>query len=226
MRVRVENVLRDPRSGQPVVLLSDMHRTKGMLIWIGEYEAQALRAAMMDVQYPRPLTHDLLMGVLKELGAKMLELRITELKENVFYSKLILKTDNGIIEVDSRPSDGMVLAIRSKCPIFVSASLFEKQAMELSISGLESYGLGLQELSDDLREALQYQGGGVLVSQVEPDSVAEKDGLRPKDIIMEAAGRAIERVEDFKKALEKARGGPLRVKVHREGKELSLLLHP
>lgn len=223
--VKVERVMRDPRSAQPVVLLSDLKEEKGMLIWIGEAEAQALEAARQKVPHRRPLTHDLLAGTIARLNARVIQVRITELKEDIFYARILLETPSGQVDVDARPSDAMVLAVKAGCPILVEISLFESRGIPLEVSHTRRYGIEVQPLSSDLKAALGYEGDGVLISSVAPGSRAEEDGLKREDIIVRLAERAILEADDVERAMAEA-GGEIKAQVFRSKGLLTLTVHP
>lgn len=214
--VLVESVTRDPRSAQPVVILSNVQRKEGMLIWIGEAEARALEAAKRQVVHQRPMTHDLLSGILRKLNAHIIQVRITELKNNIFYARILIQTGSGQVEIDARPSDAMVLALKASCPILVEDSLFEDQSLPLDLPPLRLYGLEVQELTDELKAVLGYEGEGILVAQVDPNSPAGRDGILREDILVHAGGKPLHRVEDFEKVLSEAHGN-LEIRVFRRG---------
>jgi bifunctional DNase/RNase len=223
--VKVERVLRDPRSAQPVVVLSDIKAERGMLIWIGEAEAQALEAARQGVTHRRPLTHDLMLGTLTRLNSRVVQVRITELKEEIFYARILLETPSGQVEMDARPSDAMVLAVKAGCPILVETSLFESRGIPLEVSHTRRYGIEVQELSDDLKEALGYKGEGVLISSVAPGSLAERDGLKREDIVVRAAERPVLETDDLETAISES-GEALTLQIFRSGGHHSLTIHP
>lgn len=223
--VKVERVVRDPRSAQPVVILSDVKEEKGMLIWIGEAEAQALEAARQKVTHRRPLTHDLLAGTIARLNARVVQVRITELKEDIFYARILLETPSGQVDMDARPSDAMVLAVKAGCPILVEVSLFQSRGIPLEVPHTRRYGIEVQPLSSDLKAALGYEGDGVLVSSVTPGSRAEQDGLKREDIIVRLAERAILETDDLEGAIGEA-GGEVQAQVYRSRGLLTLTVHP
>ncbi|MFT4262996.1 MAG: bifunctional nuclease family protein [Nocardioides sp.] len=105
MGVRVE-----VPSNNPLVLLREVDGERYLTIWIGAVEATAIAFAQQGVVPPRPLTHDLLKGVVEALGAELLEVRITDVRDGVFYAVLVF--DNGA-EVSARPSDSIALALRT-----------------------------------------------------------------------------------------------------------------
>jgi hypothetical protein len=115
---------------QPIILLKTADANKFLPIWIGHQEAAAILMKLQGTDLPRPMTHDLMTSILGELRAEILKVTVTELKENTFYALLTLKLDAGEIEVDSRPSDALALAVRTNAPIYASDQLIEDNAIE------------------------------------------------------------------------------------------------
>ncbi|MBI5870881.1 MAG: bifunctional nuclease family protein [Actinobacteria bacterium] len=115
---------------QPIILLKTADANKFLPIWIGHQEAAAILMKLQGTDLPRPMTHDLMTSILGELHAEILKVTVTELKENTFYALLTLKLDAGEIEVDSRPSDALALAVRTNAPIYASDQLIEDNAIE------------------------------------------------------------------------------------------------
>jgi len=115
---------------QPIILLKTADANKFLPIWIGHQEAAAILMKLQGTDLVRPMTHDLMASILSELHAEILKVTVTELKENTFYALLTLKLDAGEIEVDSRPSDALALAVRTNAPIYASDQLIEDNAVE------------------------------------------------------------------------------------------------
>ena len=118
--------------GQPAVVLKDPEGGRILPIFIGEREAMAIEMAIEGVKPERPLTHDLFAETLKRLKVKLKRVVITDLKNDIFYARLELKTKRGILKVDSRPSDAIALALRLKAPIYVDEKVFVKYSVEKS----------------------------------------------------------------------------------------------
>jgi bifunctional DNase/RNase len=95
-------------------------------IWIGPYEADAITIKLQGVEIARPLTHDLLQQSIDKLGAKVSHILVNDLQDDTFYARVIMDRDGERIELDSRPSDAMALAVRVQAPIFVSESVMER----------------------------------------------------------------------------------------------------
>ena len=116
---------------QPIILLKTADANKFLPIWIGHQEAAAILMKLQGTELPRPMTHDLMTSILDELHAEVLKVTVTELRENTFYALLTLKLDVGEVDVDSRPSDALALAVRTNAPIYAADQLIEDNAIEL-----------------------------------------------------------------------------------------------
>ena len=115
---------------QPIVLLKTADGNKFLPIWIGHPEAAAILMKLQSQAPPRPMTHDLLSDMLEQLGATISRITVTELRENTFYAQITVQQDGREIEVDSRPSDAIALAIRAEAPIFAADRVIEESAIE------------------------------------------------------------------------------------------------
>jgi bifunctional DNase/RNase len=115
---------------QPIVLLKTVDGNRFLPIWIGHPEAAAIRIKLQGTQLPRPMTHDLLANLIGTFDAEIARITVTELKDSTFYATLTLVKDGSEIEVDSRPSDALALAVRTQAPIFASQDLVEENAIE------------------------------------------------------------------------------------------------
>src|SRR5437762_3796229 len=115
---------------QPIVLLKAVDTNKFLPIWIGHPEAAAILMKLQGASTPRPMTHDLVTDMLVQLDAQVTRITVTELKENTFYASITVQQDGSEIEVDSRPSDAIALAVRADAPIFAADSVIEESAIE------------------------------------------------------------------------------------------------
>lgn len=118
--------------GAFALLLGELDGERQLPIIIGPVEAQSIALALKEVRTPRPLTHDLFMTSLKVLGASLQQVLIYKAQEGVFYSSIFLKQDGEITRIDSRTSDAIALAVRADCPIFISASVLERECLRIS----------------------------------------------------------------------------------------------
>ncbi len=115
---------------QPIILLKTADANKFLPIWIGHQEAAAILMRLQGTELPRPMTHDLMTVIISRLDAEVLRVTVTELRENTFYALLTLRLEGGEVEVDSRPSDALALAVRTNAPIFAADQLIEDNAVE------------------------------------------------------------------------------------------------
>ena len=116
---------------QRVVILKEKASDRYLPIWIGPAEADAIAVKLQGVSVPRPLTHDLLNSIIDTLGAVINSIVVNDLKNDTFYAKVVLDTDGKQIEVDSRPSDALALAVRTGVPIFADDAVLEKAGIFL-----------------------------------------------------------------------------------------------
>ncbi len=115
---------------QPIVLLKTVEGNKFLPIWIGHPEAAAILIKLQGTKLPRPMTHDLLTNVLGTFDAELARITVTELKDSTFYAKLTVIKDGAEIDIDSRPSDALALAVRTEAPIYASTELILENAIE------------------------------------------------------------------------------------------------
>jgi uncharacterized protein len=116
---------------QRVVILKEKASDRYLPIWIGPAEADAIAVKLQGVSVPRPLTHDLLSSVIDTLGAIVNSIVVNDLKNDTFFAKLVLDVDGKPVEVDSRPSDALALAVRTGVPIFAEESVLDKAGILL-----------------------------------------------------------------------------------------------
>ena len=109
-----------------VVVLKELTAERFLPIWIGPFEADAIAMSLQDVEAARPMTHDLLKSVLQQLGAETVRIEIHDLREDVFYARIIVRVDGREAEIDSRPSDALALAVRVRAPVFVEESVMDR----------------------------------------------------------------------------------------------------
>jgi uncharacterized protein len=228
MEVRVYRLIVDPNTMQPVVLLADLEGERAMPIWIGPNEAGAIQAEMEGVQPPRPLTHDLLERVIQKMNGSVKRVIITHQKENIYYAAIVVEKDRALVEIDARPSDSIVMALKFKCPILIARNLFRERALPAGGEGEKEdpLGLDLQELTPMLAESFGFkERKGVLVSDVREGSHAEKQGMQRGDIVVEVGGEKIENMPALKSALAKIKT-PSKIKIFRNGSFLTLTFNP
>ncbi len=170
---------------QPIVLLKTMEGNKFLPIWIGHPEAAAILIKLQGTELPRPMTHDLLTSVIESFEAEITRITVTELKESTFYATLTLNKDGAEIEVDSRPSDALALAVRTEAPIFASSELIDENAIEFEREVDDT-----EEIVESFRDFLESVSPDDFVgAEATPDEVAlaededdEEDGFDDEDL--------------------------------------------
>ena len=146
---------------QPIVLLKTADGNKFLPIWIGHSEAAAILMKLQGAETPRPMTHDLVSAMLAQLEARVLRITVTELRDNTFYASITIQQDGTEIEIDSRPSDAIALAVRAEAPIFADDRVIEESAIEF-----EGEEVNEEEIVDEFRKFLDH---------VTPDEFAVED---------------------------------------------------
>jgi bifunctional DNase/RNase len=228
IRVTVYQLVVDPLSRQPVVTLADPGEKRVLFIWIGLAEARAIDSEIEGVEHPRPLTHDLLEKIIQTSNGTIRHIVITHSRDNIYYATIVLQRGEKLVEIDARPSDALVMALKFNAPIYVSRDLFEKVSLPLEFRTdmEEFYGISLQELTPDLAKYLAFKSEkGIMVSGVRKGSPAALDGLISGDIIVEVDGRVVEDLQFFLQTFKKSKS-PLKVKIYRNNQFLTLTVHP
>lgn len=128
VEVTIDSIRISLMSQHRVVLLKDTHNERYLSIWIGPCEADAITWELQEHTPQRPLTHDLLKSMVSTLGGTVTSIAITELKEDIYFAKIIVEANGHRLEVDSRPSDAIALAVRVKVPIYVDDGVMERAA--------------------------------------------------------------------------------------------------
>ncbi len=126
----VESVRVHGPSGRHVVILKDTEQERYLPIWIGPWEASAIASSLQGLSPERPLTHDLFASALEELGVRVDRVVIAELAEETFHARLHLAWLDRVVEIDSRPSDALALAVRTGGRIFAAAAVLEQAAVQ------------------------------------------------------------------------------------------------
>ena len=129
IRVTVDSIRASLMSQHRVVILKEVDSERYLPIWIGPFEAEAITLELQQVELARPLTHDLLKAVITEMGAKVSHVLVSDLHDDTFYARIVLDNNGQPLEIDSRPSDSIALAVRAEAPIFVAESVMERAAI-------------------------------------------------------------------------------------------------
>jgi bifunctional DNase/RNase len=125
-RMSIYGMNMDLFSSSPIVILKVEDENRYLPIWIGQAEARSILFKLQNQEFVRPLTHDLALSLVAELGGSMERITVTELKDSTFFATIRLEIEGKTVEVDSRPSDAIALAIRSGAEIFASDEVIEE----------------------------------------------------------------------------------------------------
>jgi uncharacterized protein len=132
VEVKVQSLGLDRSSNTPVVILEEVGGKRVLPIWIGPGEASAIAMQLADIEFSRPLTHDLLMAVMGGLGGVLKKVVITRVEKNTYYAELLIHRNGEMISVDARPSDSIAVALRAEARIFAQDELLERAAVEVT----------------------------------------------------------------------------------------------
>ena len=162
------------RQQRPVVVLKEVSGERYLAIWVGSDMAQAITFALQDQETPRPMTHDLLLNTIEMLGGKVKEVRITSLKEDVYFARIIIEQDGDTHSIDSRTSDALAIAVRSRANIMASQELMEEASIQLPDDDDDDFN---QELlnpvtDEELRKLSPFRD---LVEGLDLDNLGETD---------------------------------------------------
>ena len=152
IEMKVSGIVLDPQSRSPIVVLRDMPERRALMIWIGPPEANAIMLAIENVPLARPATHDLFVNSISQLGASIHSVQINRMEENTFFAVLRVSAGKGnIIDVDSRPSDAVAIALRTESPIFVSEEVMISSSIPINPVAEEQDAREFKDFIQDLK---------------------------------------------------------------------------
>jgi uncharacterized protein len=125
VEVIIDSVRVSLTNQQRIVILQEVDAERYLPIWIGPYEAEAITIALQEIEVARPQTHDLLKNMLQALNGRLIRVEVHNLREDVFYGNLVIEVNDRTINLDSRPSDALALAVRAHVPILVSSEVLD-----------------------------------------------------------------------------------------------------
>ncbi len=123
IEMKVMGIALDTRTGSPIVVLHDKQNRRALPIWIGSAEASAIIRKIENLNVVRPMTHDLIPDIIQKTGYELDRIEINDVEQETYYATLFLKKGDEVIEIDSRPSDAIAVAIRVDAPIYVTANV-------------------------------------------------------------------------------------------------------
>lgn len=148
IEMTIESIRVSLMNYQRVVILKEKESDRYLPIWIGPAEADAIAVRLQEVAVARPLTHDLLRSIIDSLGASVDYVVVNDLSNDTFFARIMLQIDGRVMEIDSRPSDAIALAVRVQVPIFADESVLEKAGVKL-----DQEGQTLEAITGETREA-------------------------------------------------------------------------
>jgi len=149
--VQIYGVSFDMVGKQPIVLLKTIDDNRYLPIWIGHPEAAAILMKLQGADTPRPMTHDLMVEMLDQVETKVERISVNELRNNTFFATITLSVSGTEIEIDSRPSDAIALAVRVQAPIFVAEDVIEESSIEFD-QGIEDNEQVVEKFKDFLED--------------------------------------------------------------------------
>lgn len=147
IEVTVDSIRVSLMNQQRIIVLKDVNDDRFLPIWIGQFEAEAITIELQEGQKKRPLTHDLLKSIIEVMGGKIEYILINDMRGEIYYARIVIDVEGEKIEVDSRPSDSIALAVRAKAPIFVAQSVMDRAGKrpedDVELDEDEDFDLGL-----------------------------------------------------------------------------------
>ena len=124
--MKVSGLVMDPQTNTPILILKDAHNDASLPIWIGLLEATSIATELEKIQFPRPMTHDLLKNCLDHLKVKVERIEVCDLRNNTYFALIYLRSNDQVSSIDARPSDAIAIALRTDAPIFVKEDVLTK----------------------------------------------------------------------------------------------------
>jgi uncharacterized protein len=125
LEVVIDSIRVSLMSQQRIVILKEKDSERYLPIWIGVNEAESITIALQEVEVARPLTHDLIKNIFKEFNARLLRIEVIALRDDTYYGNIVAEVDSKIVNIDSRPSDAIAIAVRTHIPILVARSVLD-----------------------------------------------------------------------------------------------------
>ncbi len=130
IEMNVQGITLDPVTNMPIVVLKGKDSNDVLPIWIGVFEANAIAMQLEGVSRPRPMTHDLITNLIKEMSGRVEYIHIHDLRDNTYYAEISIIKDGEVLKIDARPSDAINIALRTGAPIFVSPEVLKEASVE------------------------------------------------------------------------------------------------
>lgn len=153
IEMRVMGIALDTRTGSPIVVLNDKENRKALPIWIGSAEASAIIRKIENIPSTRPMTHDLFLDMAKKTGFEITKIEINDVEEQTYFSSVYMynRELDKEIEIDSRPSDAIAIALRADVPIFVTANVLAAGVVSTDVQKDEQEAQEFREFVKDIK---------------------------------------------------------------------------
>jgi hypothetical protein len=179
----------EPIGKQPIVLLKTVDDERFLPIWIGHPEAAAILMKLQGASPPRPMTHDLVTDIISELQGEVVKVTVTELRDNTYYARITIVQDGREVEVDSRPSDAIALAVRCEAQIFAADEVVDESAIEFQAEDEEQPAVVTASSLADLDpaefrrflETVTPEEFASSLEELQPEEDEEHEGLEEED---------------------------------------------
>ena len=187
VEVVIDSIRVSLMSQQRIVILRERDAERYLPIWIGVYEAESITIALQEVEVARPLTHDLVKNVFNQLNARVVRVEVIALREDTFFGNIVAETDGRTLNIDSRPSDALAIAVRTHVPIMVARSVMDtagivpEEDIREKENGVEEQlsDTELEETEERLSVFHDFLDG--LDSKDDDDDSGEDRGKKPKN---------------------------------------------
>jgi bifunctional DNase/RNase len=170
VEVVIDSIRVSLMSQQRIVILRERDAERYLPIWIGVYEAESITIALQEVEVARPLTHDLLKSIFAQLDARILRVEVVALRDDTFYGNIVAEVNGSVLNIDSRPSDALAIAVRAHVPILVSRSV------------MDAAGIVPEEDLQEAQEAEAQPGGEMDIEESDERLSVFQDFLEGLDI--------------------------------------------
>ncbi|MBM4330323.1 MAG: bifunctional nuclease family protein [Deltaproteobacteria bacterium] len=151
VEMKVQGLFFDSETNQSIVVLKDEATGRTLPIWVGLFEANAITMGIEHTWTPRPMTHDLIKNIIDGMDGIVRKITVNDLRSNTFYAIISLEVDGRVVEIDSRPSDAIALALRAKAPIFVAEKVLESAGHMEPKTKQETSDKWIDDLFDKLK---------------------------------------------------------------------------
>lgn len=155
IEMKVKGLTLDPLTNVPIVILRETEGERALPIWVGIFEAHAIAREIENFQTPRPMTHDLIRNIISGVKGRVSRIVVNDLKDNTFYAEIYLAINGSEIVVDSRPSDAIAIALRTKAPIFVVEKVLEEAKSIEFTEAKEGEGAAKESGKEGAEEKIQ-----------------------------------------------------------------------